>query len=104
MEISLERPRWKGCVWWHEFTPVRVCRIDFERIFGALPESFGRGGPDSIFRAELEGTMTICERCHGTGEIEREIGGDGYGNRCAGVADVPLVCPECSEMEGGPDD
>lgn len=42
-------------------------------------------------RAEWE----PCERCHGTGEVDFQIGGDGYGDRCCGLADVPGVCPEC---------
>ena len=32
----------------------------------------------------------LCERCHGTGEIEIQVGGNGYA-----VSDVPCVCPEC---------
>lgn len=37
----------------------------------------------------------ICETCHGEGAVETTIGGDGYGDRCAGLADVPIVCPDC---------
>ena len=97
VDISQQRPRWDRFAgfWCHKVPPAQICRAEFERVFSPLPESFGHSGPHSILRVELEGTMTICERCHGTGEIEREIGGDGHGNRCAGVADVPSPCPEC---------
>jgi len=36
-----------------------------------------------------------CPTCGGSGEVERTIGGDGYGGRCAGTMDVPCVCSEC---------
>ena len=36
-----------------------------------------------------------CDRCMGAGELWRAIGGDGYGDRCAGTMDVPTVCPDC---------
>jgi len=36
-----------------------------------------------------------CPDCDGTGQYEGQIGGDGYGGKCAGVADVPLVCNTC---------
>lgn len=40
--------------------------------------------------------MKRCPECNGTGEIEIQIGGDGYDNRCCAVADVPVECPECN--------
>ncbi len=36
-----------------------------------------------------------CETCDGSGEIEIQIGGDGYGGSCCALADVPSVCPDC---------
>lgn len=36
-----------------------------------------------------------CEACKGKGEYEAQIGGDGYGDRCCALADVPCVCPGC---------
>ena len=40
-----------------------------------------------------------CKTCNGTGTVERTIGGDGYGGRCAAEADVPTQCPDCQEGE-----
>ncbi len=40
--------------------------------------------------------MKTCGACRGTGEVERQIGGDGYGDRCCALADVPCVCSECN--------
>jgi len=40
--------------------------------------------------------MKHCPECNGTGEIEVQIGGDGYDNRCCALADAPVVCPECN--------
>lgn len=37
-----------------------------------------------------------CPACNGTGEgPEIQIGGDGYGDRCCALADVPSACSEC---------
>lgn len=36
-----------------------------------------------------------CETCDGSGEIEIQVGGDGFNGRCCAVADVPAPCPEC---------
>lgn len=38
-----------------------------------------------------------CERCHGTGLVTISYGGDGYGDRCAGLADADdQPCPDCA--------
>jgi DnaJ-class molecular chaperone len=39
-----------------------------------------------------------CAECDGTGIVSRQIGGDGYGDRCAGVADVEAPCPDCEDI------
>lgn len=40
--------------------------------------------------------MKDCEACQGTGEgPDITIGGDGYGDRCCGLMDVPTVCFDC---------
>jgi len=51
----------------------------------------GKGGPD------LRNTpdRLRCPDCGGTGQHEGQIGGDGYGGKCAGVADVPMICNTC---------
>lgn len=36
-----------------------------------------------------------CSACDGEGYYEKEIGGDGYGDRCCGLADVPVICNMC---------
>ncbi len=36
-----------------------------------------------------------CERCEGSGEISGTFGGDGYGDRCAALADWDAECPDC---------
>jgi DnaJ-class molecular chaperone len=36
-----------------------------------------------------------CPQCLGHGEYEKTIGGDGYGGRCCGLMDVPVVCDAC---------
>lgn len=36
-----------------------------------------------------------CATCDGSGEIETQVGGDGYGSSCCAIADVPSVCPIC---------
>lgn len=36
-----------------------------------------------------------CERCNDTGVINISYGGDGYGGRCAAMADGEGPCPEC---------
>lgn len=39
----------------------------------------------------------VCERCHGTGLVTISYGGDGYGNRCAAMADADdQPCPDCT--------
>jgi hypothetical protein len=37
-----------------------------------------------------------CSACRGTGAVERQIGGDGYDDRCCALADVECVCSECN--------
>lgn len=37
----------------------------------------------------------ICSTCDGEGTVDREIGGDGYGDRCCATADVPMKCDDC---------
>lgn len=44
-----------------------------------------------------------CGECNGTGEVEVQIGGDGYGGKCAGLADVPAACPECGGSGDAPE-
>lgn len=39
-----------------------------------------------------------CLNCLGHGVLEKQIGGDGYGDLCAGVADVEVDCDECAEI------
>jgi len=36
-----------------------------------------------------------CPDCDGEGQYEGRVGGDGYGDKCAGVADVPVLCNTC---------
>ena len=36
-----------------------------------------------------------CPECKGHGTVESTIGGDGYGDRCCGLADVEVYCSEC---------
>lgn len=36
-----------------------------------------------------------CPRCEGRGEIRGSFGGDGYGDRCAGVMDWEADCDVC---------
>ena len=36
-----------------------------------------------------------CTACKGEGTVDREIGGDGYGDRCCATADVPTKCGDC---------
>ena len=37
-----------------------------------------------------------CDECGGTGEVERQIGGDDNGwGAAAALADVPMVCGLC---------
>lgn len=36
-----------------------------------------------------------CEECDGEGTVGRTIGGDGYGGRCAALADVEVKCDDC---------
>ena len=36
-----------------------------------------------------------CPVCKGEGEVEGQIGGDGWGNKCCGVHDVMLACACC---------
>jgi hypothetical protein len=41
-----------------------------------------------------------CERCHGTGLVTIQIGGDGYGDKCCGVMDCDdQPCTSCGEFE-----
>lgn len=41
-----------------------------------------------------------CKRCHGTGLVTIRYGGDGYGDRCAALADADdQPCPECVERD-----
>ncbi len=41
-----------------------------------------------------------CERCNGTGLVTISYGGDGYGGRCAAMADADdQPCPECEEWD-----
>lgn len=36
-----------------------------------------------------------CDACRGTGTVERQMGGDGFNDRCCALADVECVCSEC---------
>lgn len=37
-----------------------------------------------------------CEHCDGTGLVTIQYGGDGYGDKCCGLADADdQPCPEC---------
>lgn len=39
----------------------------------------------------------VCGRCHGTGRVTISYGGDGYGDRCAAMADADdQPCPDCT--------
>lgn len=40
--------------------------------------------------------MSTCEECNGTREVSATIGGDGYGDRCAGEMDIEGPCPYCT--------
>jgi len=59
-------------------------------------EGKAKGKIDWPFDLGLKEEMKRCPECNGTGEIEIQIGGDGYDNRCCAVADVPVECPECN--------
>lgn len=48
----------------------------------------------------LDSMRGKCETCGGSGVVERTIGGDGYGDRCAAQADVEAPCPDCATPEG----
>jgi len=39
-----------------------------------------------------------CAECNGTGTRHGTIGGDGYGDRCAALADVEYDCEDCAEI------
>lgn len=40
-----------------------------------------------------------CAECNGTGLISRSFGGDGFGDRCAALADADdQPCPECEDI------
>jgi hypothetical protein len=39
-----------------------------------------------------------CAECNGTGTRHGTIGGDGYGDRCAAIADVEYDCEECADI------
>lgn len=65
-------------------------------------EGLADGPYEDVFTPEVEQAVLsfkrlICDRCGGSGTIEFTIGGDGYGGRCCGEADVEGPCPECSE-------
>jgi hypothetical protein len=62
-----------------------------------IEESLPDGEPEP-FRVLLRQALAPvpCEECDGEGEVEITIGGDGYGDRCAALADVPRVCHECN--------
>ena len=40
-------------------------------------------------------TRTRCATCRGSGTVEATLGGDGYGNRCAGTMDGETECFDC---------
>jgi hypothetical protein len=45
-----------------------------------------------------------CERCHGTGLITIQYGGDGYGDKCCGLADADdQPCPSCDDYDYPPE-
>lgn len=38
----------------------------------------------------------VCDVCHGSGLVTRQYGGDGYGDRCCGLADADdQPCTAC---------
>lgn len=39
-----------------------------------------------------------CAACNGTGTRHGTIGGDGYGDRCAAIADVEYDCEDCADI------
>ena len=39
--------------------------------------------------------MDKCLTCNGTGVVNIQYGGDGYGDRCAALADAEGPCPDC---------
>lgn len=39
-----------------------------------------------------------CAECSGTGVRHGTIGGDGYGDRCAAIADVEYDCEDCADI------
>jgi hypothetical protein len=49
--------------------------------------------------------MDCCENCQkwfcsDHGSLAHQVGGDGYGDRCCGVMDVPGFCEDCLSKEG----
>jgi hypothetical protein len=57
---------------------------------------------------DFHGYSESCELCSGTGLVSFSYGGDGYGDRCAALADADdQPCPECDatgRVDALPDD
>ncbi len=53
---------------------------------------------DELLEAAIEDAKA-CANCGGTGLVSRQYGGDGYGNRCAGLADADdQKCEDCEDI------
>jgi hypothetical protein len=55
-----------------------------------------RSAPDLLALAKQYASE--CTGCDGKGVITKQYGGDGYGDRCAALADAEQSCEDCADI------
>jgi hypothetical protein len=65
-------------------------------VTGAADARLIAAAPDLLDLAKQYASE--CTECSGTGVVTRQYGGDGYGDRCAALADADQPCDECADI------
>jgi hypothetical protein len=88
--VPPEYPNWRS---------IKIPDGNYATASGHIGEANARliaAAPDLLALAKQYASE--CAECHGSGVVSRQIGGDGYGGRCAAIADVEDDCSECADI------